>query len=124
MHPEPGPPCETTAGLPRGFPHASSCTEQSDDTERPTLGRTLALVTTTEAAARLRVSRGYLSRLARTGQIPALRPGTDHYYVPADVALPERTCQQCGASLAGLAKNRVYCAACRAERRGTRPGPN
>jgi excisionase family DNA binding protein len=75
------------------------------------------------AAARLGVSRGYLSRLARTGQIPALRPGTDHYYVPADVVLPERTCQQCGGSLVGLAKTRVYCDRCRAERRGTRARP-
>lgn len=105
------------------MPGRSSCTEQSDGSERPTLGRTLTLVTTTEAAARLGVSRGYLSRLARSGQIPTLRPGTDHYYVPADVSLPERSCQQCGANLVGLAKNRVSCDRCRAERRVTRARP-
>ena len=103
--------------------YESSCTDQSDGAARPTLGRTLALVTTTEAAARLGVSRGYLSRLARAGHIPALRPGTDHYYVPADVALPVRTCQQCGINLAGLATNRVYCDGCRAERPATRARP-
>ena len=76
------------------------------------------------AAARLGVSRGYLARLARTDHIPALRPGTDHYYVPAEVALPLRAYQRCGAGLAGLATNRVYYDRCRAARRGTRPGPD
>ena len=70
------------------------------------------LVSTTEAAARLGVSRGYISRLARSGQIPALRPGTDHYYIPADVALPARTCQQCGTSLADRPPNARFCLAC------------
>jgi excisionase family DNA binding protein len=102
-----------------GVRHWEICSLQSDATERLTLERMLAVVSTTEATARLGVSRGYLSRLARAGQIPVLRPGTDHYYVPADVVLPDRTCQQCGTSLAGLAKNRVYCDRCPAERRGT-----
>lgn len=70
------------------------------------------LVSTTEAAARLGVSRGYLSRLARSGQIPALRPGTDHYYIPADVAPPARTCQQCGAGQADRPPDARFCLAC------------
>ncbi|MBI4492653.1 MAG: hypothetical protein HY690_07670 [Chloroflexi bacterium] len=110
----------TRLGLP-GWP---SGTEQSDGAERPTLERALALASTAEAAARLGVSRGYLSRLIRAGHVPALRPATDHSYLPADGALAERTCQQRGASLAGLAKNRLSCDRCRAEwRRGSRARP-
>ena len=58
------------------------------------------------------MSRGYIARLARSGQIPALRPGTDHYFVPADVALPARTCAVCGTSLADRPPNARFCLAC------------
>jgi hypothetical protein len=94
------------------FQPVKSRTEQSDGAERPTLERTLALVSTTAALARLGVSRGSLARLARIGQLPALRPGTDRSYVPADLALPERTCAACGTSLADRPPNARFCLAC------------
>ena len=75
------------------------------DVEHRALGRTLARATTT--AARLGVGRGYRFRVLRTGHIPELRPGTVHYYVPADVAPPVRTRQRGRANLADLAKSRV-----------------
>lgn len=96
-------------------------TEQSNGAEQPTLA--LALVSATGAAARLGVSSGFLARPTHDGRIPALRPGLNNYYVPADLALPGRTCQQCGASLVGLATNPATREGCRAVRQATRPGP-
>ncbi len=94
-----------------GGPDASTCTEQI------TLERRVELVSVPEMARRLGVSRSTLGRLVRDGVLPGYRPGTDHYYIPADVALPARTCQQCGTSLADRPPNARFCLACYQARR-------
>jgi excisionase family DNA binding protein len=77
----------------------------------------LAILSTTELAARLGVGRSTVRRLVRAGQIAAIPVGLRRWYLAEAPVSLARCCQRCGADMGRVKGDRKWCDGCRIARK-------